>query len=137
MQTAIGVLYESRCPGQHEATKKFTSCRKVRRLSMNMHNASAHGAIQNLVWRLEKSRFVANTFPSDLEWHNRFMTGFCARVGERRKRDAALSIKQMLVLQELFAEEWHKATIDDNLEEKRVVCEIAVFFLLGYCASLR
>lgn len=65
------------------------------------------------------------------------MAGFCARVGERRKRDAALSLQQMLGLQGLFKEEWGTAAQANDEQGKREVPEIAVFFLLGCCASLR
>jgi hypothetical protein len=43
----------------------------------------------------------------------------------------------MLALQALFEEEYSVAVEDENLEERRAVCEIAVFVLLGYCGSLR
>jgi hypothetical protein len=42
----------------------------------------------------------------------------------------------MLALQDLCAEEWHEATIDDDIYEKQAICKIAVFFLLGCCNSL-
>ena len=85
IKTAIGILYESWRPGVHEATKKYSSCRKVWSLSTNLHNASARGASGNIVWRAEKARFVATTCPSNSEWANHFMVGFQARVGESRK----------------------------------------------------
>jgi hypothetical protein len=108
IRTAIGLLHESQRPGDHEATKKYSSCRKVHSLSTNIHDASAHGAMQNLVWRSAKSHFVAMTCPSDPEWHFQFMSSFHSRVGKWRKQDAALSLNQMLALQDLCAEEWHE-----------------------------
>jgi hypothetical protein len=42
----------------------------------------------------------------------------------------------MLALQDLFAEEWHEATIDDDIQEKQAIFKIAVFFLLGCRNSL-
>jgi hypothetical protein len=47
------------------------------------------------------------------------MSSFRSRVGERWKCDAAISLEQMLALQDLFAEEWHEATIDNDLDDKR------------------
>jgi len=83
--TAIGILSQSQRPGHHKVKQKYSSKRKVRSLSTNVHNASARAALENLVWRSKKSRFVATTAPSDLEWHSQFMTGFHTRVGDRQK----------------------------------------------------
>lgn len=137
IRTAIGILSQSQRPGRHEAKQKYSSVRKVRSLSTNVHNASARAASENLVWRSEKSRFVATTAPSDSEWHSRFMTGFHARVGDRRKRDAAISIRQILAVQELLEEEWDEVTAGGDIDGRRSVAEIGTFFLLGYCCSLR
>ena len=43
----------------------------------------------------------------------------------------------MLGLQDLFHEEWDAAVDANNTQGKQEVCKIAVFILLGYCASLR
>lgn len=137
MRMAIGSLWESRLPGQHEPTKKFSSCRKVRSLNTNMHNSGPSGAHDNLVLRTKNKRTVASTAPSDSEWANRFMMGFKARLGDRVRRDAALSVPQVLAFQELCEEEY-LATIDTgDRVRRRQVCEIACFVLLSFCCSLR
>jgi len=58
-------------------------------------------------------------------------------MGDRRKRDAAISIKQILAIQSLLEEEWRDAIDGGKLSDKQAVAEIGVFFILGYCTSLR
>jgi len=65
------------------------------------------------------------------------MTGFHTRVGDRRKRDAAISIQQILAVQELLEEDWEEVTAARDVNECRSVAEIGSFYLLGYCCSLR
>ena len=137
IRSAIGVLWQSQKPGRHEEKQKYSSVRKVRSLFTNLYNASAKAAATSMVWRSEKARFVATTAPSDSEWHTRFMSGLHARVGDRRKRDAAISIAQMITIQELLEEDWEAAVLAGDVAEQRAVAETACFFLVGYCASLR
>ena len=137
IRCAVGVLHQSRLPGLHEATQKYSSVRKVRSLSTNLYNASALGAVGNVVYRTKQGRNVATSAPTESEWFSRFMSGLHARMGDRRKRDAAISIKQILAIQSLLEEEWHDAIDGGELSDKRAVAEIGVFFILGYCTSLR
>jgi hypothetical protein len=103
MRSAIGFLWQSQRPGRHETKQKYSSIRKVRSLHTNVYNASASSASSTMVWRSEKGRFVATTASSDREWHvRRFMSGLHARICDRRKRDAAISIEQMIALQKLL-----------------------------------
>jgi hypothetical protein len=97
MKAAVGVLARSQKPGRHEAKLKFSSARKVRTVHTDVYQAMAQAVEKALVWRLERTRFVATESPTDSAWFNAFMTGFKSRVGERRKQDAAIS---------LLEEEW-------------------------------
>jgi hypothetical protein len=93
MRSAIGSLWQSQCPGRHENKQKCSSVRKVRSLHMHIHNASAKSASSStLVWRSEKGRFITTTTIAspDREWHVRFKSGLHTRIGDRRKRDAAI-----------------------------------------------
>ena len=135
-RSALGVLWQSQKPGRHEEKQKCSSVRKVRSLNTNLHDASVRAA-ESLVWRSDKSRFVATTAPSDSEWHVKFVAGLHARIGDRRKRDAAISIQQMLALQDLMETEWVDSIEADDLGTQRAVAEIGAFFLTACCASLR
>ena len=136
MRSAIGILRQSQLPGRHEAKQKYSTVRKVRSLNTNVYNASARAIESSQVWRSDKSRFVSTHSPSDSEWHTRFMAGLHSRIGDRRKRDAAISIAQMLAIQDMLEEDWSQLTQDD-LGGKRAIAEDAVIFLAGYTASLR
>ena len=137
IRMAIGMLWETRQPGLHEATKKFSSCRKVRSVMSNMHNSSIEGVESNMVWRSDKQRFITTTSPSDSEFATRFLIGCRARIGERVKRDAAITVPQMLALQSLFKREYDDAKERGDDDDLRRTCEIAVFFLLSFCCSMR
>jgi len=127
--------------GVHEETKKFLCCRMVCALNTNMYNGSAMGASKNIAWSSEKARFVATTSSSDSEGVCRFLAGCKSRLGEQVKTDAAITIRQMLALQELFSEEYEIALKngDDKGDDKgrREVCEIACYFLFTFGCSLR
>jgi hypothetical protein len=137
MRAAIGVLSRSQRPGRHEPKMKFSSARKARAVHTDVFNASARGIEGALVWRSERTRFVATTAPSDSGWFNSFMTGFKARVGERRKQDAALPVGVMVLKQRLLEEEWGEAAAASDLAAQRKTAERASFYLFLYCGSLR
>jgi hypothetical protein len=137
MRSAIGTLWQSQRPGRHEAKQKYSTVRKVRSLHTNLHNASAKAVSSSLVWRSEKGRFITTTAPSDREWHVRFMSGLHSRIGDRRKRDAAISIEQMIAIQGFLEREWYDANEEQNTVAQRRIAEAACFFLIGYCGSMR
>ena len=137
MRSAIGSLWQSQRPGRHEEKQKYSSIRKVRSLHTNLHNASAEAASSTLVWRSDKGRFITTTAPSDREWHVRFMSGLHSRIGDRRKRDAAISIEQMSAVQTFLEVEWRDATERQDVTAQRRIAETACFFLIGYCRSMR
>jgi hypothetical protein len=137
MKAAIGLLWRSQKPGIHEAKMKYSSVRKARSLHTDIFNASARGVQGTMVWRSDRARFVATEAPTDSAWFNCFMTGFKARIGERRKQDAALSIAVMKALQETLDEDWDDALPISNLERLRTIAEHGAFYLLLYCGSLR
>jgi hypothetical protein len=137
MRSAIGSLWQSQRPGCHEARQKYSSIRKVRSLHTNLHNASAKAVSSSLVWRSNKGRFITTTAPSDIEWHVRFMSGLHSRIGDRRRRDAAISIEQMLAIQGLLEAEWRDAIEQQDPVTQRRIAETASFFLIGYCGSMR
>ena len=137
MRTAIGILSRSQRPGRHEAKMKYSSVRKARAVHTDVYNASAQGVEGALVWRSDRTRFVATAAPSDAGWFNNFMVGFKARVGERRKQDAALPIGVMVRKQLLLEDEWNEAVECGDLAAQRRTAERGAFYLFLYCGSLR
>jgi hypothetical protein len=65
------------------------------------------------------------------------MSGLHAWIGDRRKRDAAISIEQMLAIQECLEAEWRDASEQQDSLAQRRIAETACFFLVGYCGSMR
>ena len=122
--------------GPGDGSQKYSSVRKVRSLHTNLYNASAQSVSSALVWRSEKGRFITTTAPSDREWHVRFMSGLHARIGDRRKCDAEISIEQILAIQRLLEVEWHEASGQQDTAAQRRIAETACSFLIGYCGSM-
>lgn len=137
MKAAVGILYRSTKPGRHEKTLKYSSVRKARSLHTDVYNASARATEGAMVWRSDRARFIATRAPTESAWFERFMIGFRARIGERRKQDAAISIEIMKSMQETLQEEWDEAVMSSDIEEQRDIAEHAAFYLLLYCGSLR
>jgi hypothetical protein len=137
MGAAIGILARSQRPGRDEDKLKFSSARKARTVHTNVYAVSARGAEGSMAWRSERARFVATTSPTETTWFNAVMTGMRARMGERTKQDAAISIAVMKCQQELLEEAWRQALEQGDTQEQRRVAEHGAFFLFLYCGSLR
>jgi hypothetical protein len=137
MGAAIGILARSQRPGRDEDKIKFSSVRKARTVHTNVYAASAKGAEGTMSWRSEKTRFVATKSPTETTFFNLFMTGLRARLGERPKQDAAISIAVMLEKQKRLEEEWQLVKESGSPQEQRRVAEQGAFFLFLYCGSLR
>jgi hypothetical protein len=65
------------------------------------------------------------------------MTGYKARVGERRKQDAAIPIAVMVALQQSLETDWQDAVGQGDKREQRRIAEHGAFYLFCYCGSLR
>jgi hypothetical protein len=65
------------------------------------------------------------------------MTGLRARIGERCRQDAAISISLMLEMQKKFEAKLTRAFESRDTLEMRCVAETGPFFILTYCGILR
>jgi hypothetical protein len=65
------------------------------------------------------------------------MTGIRARIGERPRQDAAISIYLMLEMQKRLELRWKRAVESRDTLEMRRVAEPGSFFILTYCCILR
>jgi len=136
-RSALAVLWKSEKPGRHETKQKYSGVRKVRTVNTHLYDVSIRGLRDNLIFKDGKANWVATTAPSESAWHRLFMQGYHARVSERRKQDMAITINQMVKIQDMLEARWRDAVRRDDLDAKRQVAEIAVFFVVGYCGSLR
>jgi hypothetical protein len=137
MRMAIDVLEKSLKAGRHEAMTKYSNVRKITSLHTNMYKSSALGAASStLILRAEKKRLYSSQSPHDSDFFVMFMAGLRARVGERRKQDAAISIALMVEMQRRLELDWNKALERDDLVEMREVAEHAVNFLFCFCGAL-
>jgi hypothetical protein len=65
------------------------------------------------------------------------MAGLRARVGERRKQDAAFSIWLMIEIHRRLKLDWNQALERNGRVAMREVAEHAVYFLFCFCGALR
>jgi hypothetical protein len=137
MRAALGLLRKGQGTGRHEAQPKWSTVRKARAVHTNVYQTAAGNIQGALVWRSEKARFVATSAPTDSVWFLHFMTGARARVGERLKQDAAVSICVMKATQEMLEREWEAANAVSDQQAMLNIAEHAAFFLCLYCGSLR
>jgi hypothetical protein len=137
MRAALGLLKKGQGAGRHEANQKWSTVRKARAVHTNVHQTAASSIQGALVWRSEKSRFVATAASTDSPWFVHFMAGARARVGERLTQDAAISIGVMLSMQSMLENEWLAAEAAGDEAAKLDIAEHAAFFLFLYCGSLR
>jgi hypothetical protein len=137
IRAALGLLRKGQGVGRHEAHPKWSTVRKARAVHTNVHQTAAANIQGALVWRSEKSRFVATAAPTDSVWFGHFMTGARARVGERLKQDAAISIGVMKAIQEMLESEWGAALALSDRPTMLNIAEHAAFYLVLYCGSLR
>lgn len=137
VKVAVGTLWETRQAGSHEEKKKLSSCHQVCSLSTSMHDGSAIGASNNVVWRSARACFAAAAAaPSDSEWASSFLNSCKAQTGERVKQDAAITVKQVLAIQDLCVEECDEVVAAGSLARQREVCEAAALFALPFSCSL-
>jgi len=137
LRASIAVLYKSNQPGRHEAKVKFSAARKARGIHTNMFRASAKGYLSTMVLRSDKKRSVLSCNPTDSEFYTAFTKGLEHRIGQRVKRDMAVSIEVMIKFQERAEREWEAAVQEDDQGEMRRVAEWAAYFTYSYCHSLR
>ena len=124
MRVAVGVLEKSLQAGRHEATTKFSNVRKITSLHTNMHKSSPLGATSStLILRAEKKRLYSTQSPHDSDFFTMFLAGLRARVGERRKQVAAISIGVMIEIQRRLARYWNHALERDDRVAFRAVAE--------------
>jgi len=132
VRSALAVLWKSEEPGWHETKQKYSGVPKVRTVA----DVSIKGLQDNLCFKDGRVNWTATTAPSESVWHRLFMQGYHARVGEQRKQDMAITIEQMLKIQEILEWRWQEAVRSNDQGATRQVAEIAVFFEVGYCGSL-
>jgi hypothetical protein len=102
-----------------------------------MYKSSALGAASStLILRAEKKRLYSTQSPHDGDFFTMFMAGLRARVGERRKQDAAISVGLMIEIQRIFELDWNQALECDDRVTMREVAEHAVYFFFCFYGAL-
>jgi hypothetical protein len=88
-----------------------------------MLKSSAIRHDHTLFIRTDKHRSIASKNPTDSEFFTLFLKGFESRVGQRVKRDRAVSIEIVVELQRMSEERWKEAVAGSNKQTSREVAE--------------
>jgi hypothetical protein len=137
MRAALGVLFKSQRPGRHEAKMKFSAARRARTIHTNVFKASAKGHELSLFVRTDKKRSIVSVNPTDTEFYTMFTIGLESRIGQRVKRDCAVSVELVVELQKMVEKDWEEAVLENDMEKMYDVAEWATYFLCTFCHSLR
>jgi hypothetical protein len=123
--------------GRHEAKVKFSAARKARTVHNNMFRSSAQSYELLMYVCTDKRRSIVSKNPTDSEFYTLFTKVLEARVGQRVKRDRALSIEIIVEMQKMSEAEWKEAGVTSDEAKQRSIAEWAVYFLCTFCRSLR
>jgi hypothetical protein len=137
MRAAIAVLMKAQKDGRDDEKIKFSTARRSRSIQTNMFKSSAIGHTQTLFIRVDQKRSIASSNPTDSEFFTLFLKGFENRVGQRVKRDRAVSVEIVVELQRMPQEMWDDAVRRNDKQKQREVEEWTCYFLYTFCHSLR
>lgn len=97
---------------------------------------SGLGGLEDSVGAYQRNKMCISSSIFHQFWFRRFMEGVHKRVGEERRQDEAITIDSMIEIQRLCEDDWRMIS-DRDLNRKKSVREMAAWFLLDFCASLR
>ena len=132
MKQAIGILLRSREPGRNGFTVKFSTTRKARSVFTRVFHASPSSK-RNQTFAKDRNKLTITHSTTYGEWFSSFMEGVLARMGQITRQDRAISIEEMLELQQGFEDTWDAEGYDMELD----VLEAATFAITTYVGSLR
>jgi hypothetical protein len=134
---AITLLQRSLDPGRNSTTIQWGTCRKMRSFYSNFVHATPFGTGQlaSMTDGKRSTHFTAS--PTNTPWFKRFMTGMHERLGDVVLQDQALSIDELLALQDILEIAWTSATLTDDRETLFEVATIGCTVTAGYSSGLR
>ena len=132
MKQAIGILLRSREAGRNGFTVKFSTTRKARGVFTRVSHASPTSK-RNQTFAKDRNKLTITHATTYGEWFSSFMEGVLARMGQITRQDRAISIEEMVELQQSFENTWNQ----EGYEMDMKTLEAAVFALTTYVGSLR
>ena len=135
MKLAMTMLQRSLDPGRTEERIQFSTMRRMRTGFANVYGAS-HRMDGPAVMAHENRKVFWTDCPSYGLWFDRMMNGCHKRMGDRIKRDHALSIDILLELLKRLERDWNRAQ-HGSKEQRYSVAEFGLLLCQGYCVGLR
>jgi len=133
MKLAMAMVLKSLDPGINAATVQFDTVRQFRSAFSNAYGAGPL-QLQVSLFSSAHKKMHGTSSPSDSEWFARFSLGMEKRLGRQLRQDLGLSIGVMLEVQRDLESRW---TTSGSGQERRLVAELAVIFIVVYCWGLR
>lgn len=133
---AINLLQRLFDPGRNSTTIQWGTCRKMRSFYSNFVHTTPFGTgLASMTDGKKSSHFTAS--PTNTPWFKRFMDGMHERLGDVIIQDQALSIDEIIALQEVLELAWVQAASLNDRETMFEVATIACATTAGYAAALR
>lgn len=137
MLEAATLLYRSEDAGRNIKTIQFNTMRKLRSFYSNHFHAGAGGVGMASLTGENGGRFFTDSNMFGF-WFKRFIEGCHRRMGDNIKLDRAVTIDEMLSIQEMLEEDWITAPDTESpLNTMERVAGMAVMFLVGFGGGLR
>ena len=135
MKGALAILDRSLDPGSYATHVQWETFRKSMSALTNVTQAGVAG-LADSVGAYQRNKIWITSSVTHKFWFNRFMEGVHKRVGEIKRQDETVTIDVLKAIQLKLELEWHQ-TKDQNVENKRKIAELGVWFIVGFCCGLR
>jgi hypothetical protein len=133
---AVNLLQRSLDPGRNSATIQFGTCRKMRSFYSNYVHTTPFGTgLASMTDGKRSTHFTAS--PTNTPWFKQFMDGFHSRLGDVIIQDQALSIDELLAMQEVLEIAWNSASTTGDQDTLFEVATIGAAVTTGYGSGLR
>ena len=130
MKAALMVLDRSLDPGLYSQHVQWATFRKSMSALTNISQAGVSG-LGDSVGAYQRNKLWITSSISHQFWFTRFMEGVHKRVGEVVKQDKALTIEVIHAINHVLEKQWR------DLDDKRKICEMGVWFIVGFCTGMR
>ena len=132
---AVNLLQRSLVPGRNSAIIQFGTCRKMRSFYSNYVHTTPFGTgLASMTDGKSSTHFTAS--PTNTPWFKQFMDGFHSRLGDVIIQDQALSIDELLALQDILELAWNSALATGDQDTLFEVATIGAAITTGYGSGL-
>lgn len=136
MGAAVLLLERSLEPGNNSATVQFDTARGVRTfLAHAVH--SSFGGVDGPTIADGKGKTYFSRSPTSSYWYGHFSNGCHGRMGDVKVRNHAVTMPQMLYLQEMLEQKWHSANRAGDSKALFECATLGALLVVGFGTAFR